>query len=75
MHNPYQTRRGFLPDPFAFLYHAPDEEVTHYESVEALSVIPSCEAQARPLTKFYGAELYPKWQTVFESLVPHTTKK
>jgi hypothetical protein len=36
------------------------------------SVLPSCEAQARPLTKLYGAELCNKWKMVVDSLKPHT---
>ncbi|XLQ12527.1 MAG: hypothetical protein KPI85_09230 (plasmid) [cyanobacterium endosymbiont of Epithemia adnata isolate EadnSB Bon19] len=36
------------------------------------SILPSCEAQARPLTKLYGAELCNKWKMVVDSLKPHT---
>jgi predicted DNA binding CopG/RHH family protein len=36
------------------------------------SILPTCEAQARPLTKLYGAELCNKWKMVVDSLEPHT---
>lgn len=36
------------------------------------SVLPTCEAQARPLTKLYGVELCDQWQKVVDSLKPHT---
>lgn len=36
------------------------------------TVLPTCEAQARPFTKLYGAELCNKWKTVVDSLEPHT---
>ena len=35
------------------------------------SVLPTCEAQARPLTKLYGTELCDKWKAVVNSLEPH----
>ena len=34
------------------------------------SILPQCEAQARPLTKFTGAELCANWQIVVENLPP-----
>lgn len=157
--NPYKTKKGFIADPFASLYQAPDEDVLQPESVEDLihyawsleeslagdfdlktviteiksqvlsfvrtgllaykvkvfklyrnvhknfrvfcekalgvshwqinrtieaarvvlelaqagfSVLPTCEAQARPLNKLHGAELYAKWKMVVNSLEPHT---
>lgn len=36
------------------------------------SILPTCEAQARPLTKLYGTELCNKWKIVVDSLKPHT---
>lgn len=36
------------------------------------SILPTCEAQARPLTKLYGTELCNKWKMVVDSLEPHT---
>ena len=35
------------------------------------SILPTCEAQARPLTKLHGAELCNKWRIVVNSLEPH----
>lgn len=35
------------------------------------TVLPQCEAQARPLTKFFGEELTAKWQEVVDSIPAH----
>jgi len=35
------------------------------------TILPNCEAQARPLTKFHGYELCEKWQEVIDNLPPH----
>lgn len=34
-------------------------------------ILPQCEAQARPLTKFFGDELIEKWQEVITSIPAH----
>lgn len=35
------------------------------------TILPQCEAQARPLTKFFGDELISKWQEVLDKIPSH----